>query len=207
MEHHTLFAFPFACSMAVHQTLLQHRVPFELQWMQRGPLRKVKDVDYDAVNPKRKVPALRLPDGEVLTEAVGVLLYLDETYAGSRPPAQRRRLIEWLSFVATELHQQVLGPAFDLQTPEAVRLDGRRMLPPVLAHLEQTLTDRETLLGDAQPSGADAYAFWALTLLRNLWPETVSTPALTAYRRRMRAHDFVGATLQREREAMMAAAG
>ena len=54
------------------------------------------------------------------------------------------------------------------------------------------------------PSGADAYLLWGLLLLRNLWPETVTTPALTAFRHRMLAQPWVAPVLNLEREALAA---
>jgi len=201
MDQHVLYAVPFACSLAVHLVLHQHGIPFQIRWEERGARRQIVGEDFGRVNPKRKVPTLTLPDGEVLTEIVGVLLYLDEAHAGSREPAERRRLVEWLTFIATEVHKQVLAPAYDPGVSDAAREDAReRLLPPVLEVLESRLTERETLLGGAEPSGADAYLFWSLLLLRNLWPDTVATPGLTAYRRRMQAHLSVQRVLTAEQE-------
>jgi len=204
-SHHTLHAVPFACSLAVHLVLVQHEVPFTIRWERRGERRLIEGDDLAAVNAKRKVPTLVLPSGEVLTEIVGVLHHLDEVLAGPREPAARRRLIEWLSFIATEVHKQVLAPAYDPGVSEEAREDARqRLLPPVLDPLEAALSTRETLLGGPTPSGADAYAFWSLLLLRDLWPEVVATPGLTAFRRRMQALSCSRRTLAREQEAMAA---
>lgn len=203
MESHVLYAFPFACSLAVHLVLTQHQIPHEIRWVRRGGGRRIAGEDYARVNPKGKVPALVLPGGEVLTENAGVLLYLDEVYGGPRSPEQRRRLIEWLTFVGTELHKQVLAPAFDPELSDAHQLDARqRLLPPVLQHLESHLSQRRTLLGGDAPSGADAYALWGLMLVRHRWPEAIDTPALQAFSRHMRSHAFVEATLSRERQAL-----
>ena len=62
---HTLYTFPFACSFAVHIGLERLAVPFEITWVDRGYARKIMTNGFDALNPKRKVPALVLPDGEV----------------------------------------------------------------------------------------------------------------------------------------------
>ena len=158
MPMHTLYAFPFSCSLAVHVTLVQHDVPHALRWVQRGPGRQATSAELERLNPKRKVPTLVLPSGEVLTEIVGVLLYLDEQHNPGRPHAERRRLIEWLAFTATELHKTVLAPAFDpAVTPEA-RDDARlRLLPTAVAPLEGALAGRATLLGGPVPSVADVY--------------------------------------------------
>ncbi|MEZ4451103.1 MAG: glutathione S-transferase N-terminal domain-containing protein [Nannocystaceae bacterium] len=208
---HTLFAFPYACSQAVHVTLRQHQVPFEIAWVERGYARKIAGDGFAAVNPKRKVPALRLPDGELLTEAIAVLHHLDEAHARGRSAAEGRRSLEWLSFVATELHQQILGPLFDPDTPAAALPDLRdRVLPPVIEHLEATYSRRPTLLGGERPTGADAYALWAVLLLRLRWPEAVARPGLKALRERMLGEPWVQEALQVElaqRNAEAARAG
>ena len=193
-----LYGFPFACSLAVHLQLVRYGVDFELRWVERGPARKIGTPGFEGVNAKQKVPTLVLGDGEVLTEIVGVLSYLDEVHRPVDAAASRRRL-EWLSFLATELHQPVLGPAFDPATPEEAVHDARtRLLPPVLAHLEATLMDQETLGGGAA-EGADAYLLWGLLLLRNRWPDEVSGPAFGGFVSRMLADDRVRAVIARER--------
>ena len=68
-----------------------------------------RDAAYAALNPQRKIPALVLPDGEVLTESVAILLTLDRLYpdAGLLPPptsAEYARALRWLLFIATELY-------------------------------------------------------------------------------------------------------
>lgn len=191
---HTLYTFPMSCSLAVQMVLVQHDVPHRLETVERGPARKVGTEGFDAVNPKRKLPTLVLPDGEVLTEVVGVLAHLGEQLAPVDARTQRRR-VEWLAFLATELHQQVLGPLFDPASPDAAIRDAtERLLPPVLAHVEDHLATRETVLG-GPPDGVDTYLFWGLTLLRLARPDSVAAPGLTAFRRRMREHDFVSGPL------------
>ncbi len=198
---HTLYGFPMSCALAVHITLVQQALPFSITWLDRGPGRKIGNRDFDAINPKRKVPTLVLPSGEVLTEITGVLAHLGEV--DGEPPQTRRRRIEWLSFLATELHQQVLGPTFDPATPQVAIDDAHeRLLPPVLAHLEATLSQRPTLLDTEEPTSVDAYLIWALVLLRFRWPEAVSTPGLASFSKRMLGYDFVRGPLGVERLAL-----
>ena len=71
--------------------------------------------DFRKVNPKGYVPALRLHDGEVLTEGAAIVQYLAANSTGaasSAPPTGtlgRARLQEHLNFVASELHK-AFGP-------------------------------------------------------------------------------------------------
>lgn len=67
---------------------------------------------YAGVNPQRKIPALVMPNGDVLTESVAILLTLEEHHpeAGLLPPLrspERARALRWLLFVATELYPLV----------------------------------------------------------------------------------------------------
>jgi glutathione S-transferase len=65
--------------------------------------------DYTSINPKGYVPALALDDGQVLTEVSAVVQYLADQAPGSGLAPQpgtteRYKLLEWIGFVATELH-------------------------------------------------------------------------------------------------------
>ncbi|MEO0599954.1 MAG: glutathione S-transferase N-terminal domain-containing protein [Myxococcota bacterium] len=198
---HQLYTFPMACSVVVQMVLEQHGVPYTTHDVVRGPARKVGTEGFATVNAKRKVPTLVLPDGEVLTEIVSILHSLDAAGAPVDPATQRRRL-EWLAYVATELHQPILGPMFDPDAPSAVVEDAiERMLPPVLAHIEGFLVDRETLL-EGPPCSADAYLLWAIVLLGARRREWVRTPGLDGFRRRMMAHAFIAGPLAADQKKL-----
>ncbi len=203
MTIHTLFAAPFTCSLAPHLVLRQHGIPHHVRWVRRGPGRNIQDLDFAKLNPKRKVPALVLPEGTTVTENIAVLTVLDRLSTPSRPEADRTRMLEWLSFLSTELHKTVLVLAFDPQMPEVAVQDAHdRLLSPILAHLDARLTVAPTLLGGTTPTGADALLLWALLLLTNRWPDLQLPPALLASRNRMLALDHVRTTLAIERAAM-----
>jgi glutathione S-transferase len=194
----TLYAIPFTCSLAVRWALAARDVPCDVVWMRRFEHVLPDGTRFDdAVNPKRRVPALRLPDGELLTEIVAVLDHLDR--AEERPPAERRRHLEWLAYLATELHRPTLLPLFDPASPPATVEDAlHRHLPPVLDHLEAHLARSPTLLGGA-PSGADWYLLWALVLLRFQHRDHLRHPALLAFHARWSAHPAAARVLADER--------
>lgn len=193
-ERWTLYAAPMTCAMAVHAALLEAGLAperdFEVRWVHRGPGRQIAEAEFAALNAKRRVPCLVTPDnegGELLTEIVGILAHLDTVHGPPRSPAERRRLIEWLAFVATEFHQAILGPMFDPQSPEAAKADGaQRLLPPLLEVVAAHLETRDFVVG-ASPSGADYYLGWALALARFGAREAVAHPALLAYLERLSA--------------------
>ena len=188
----TLYSFPFSCSFAVELELRRLQLPVEVHNVRRGQARKVADA---LPNPRRKVPTL-VVDGASRTEIVSILHELDCGHV-QRPAPQRRAHLEWLSFLATELHQQVIGPWFDADTPEVARLDARdRLLPPVLADLEAALTG-PTLLPEGS-SSADAYLLWCALLLGRIDRSLVG-PALGRFRDAQLLHPWVQETIARHR--------
>jgi GST-like protein len=64
---------------------------------------------YAAINPQRKMPAIDLGNGEILTETVAILITLDERHreAGLLPPPgsrERAQALRWMLVLATELY-------------------------------------------------------------------------------------------------------
>jgi glutathione S-transferase len=75
---------------------------------------------YIDINPKGYVPALVFDDGEVLTENVAILAWVADRAPELAPQGHlgRYRLLEMLSFIATEIHKRF--PTY-LMLPEDVR--------------------------------------------------------------------------------------
>ncbi len=205
MDSHTLYAAPMTCSLAVRIALAQHALPFTVEMLERGPDRRIADAGYRAVHAFGKVPALRTPGGEVMTEIIAILDHLESTHGIAREGSARRRHLSWLSFIATELHQPFLAPAFALGVEEGARMYAPlTLLERTLTHLERALQGQETLLGLGAPTGADAYLYWALLLARHRWPERVRGDATRAFLRAMGARPFVASELAVDRAAFAA---
>ncbi len=86
--------------------------------------------DYFAVNPKGQVPALLLDDGTLLTEGVAIMQYLADSVPDRQLLApvnsiSRYKTIEWLNYIATELHKG-FTPLFRPDTPGRVQTDSSR---------------------------------------------------------------------------------
>jgi glutathione S-transferase len=198
----TLYAIPFACSLATHLALREARLPYQLRWVSRGSLLiEGEEGDLRRVNPKGKVTTLVLEDGTVLTENIAVLSWVCEQATGRHVD---RDTLTWLSFVATELHKQVLSPVFDPLSPDATKEDVlMRLLPEALTAPEAALEKSAFLSGGEQPSVADFYLLWALFLAQRLRGEL--PPALTRFRDRMLQREPVAEVVTLERRKLKGA--
>jgi len=105
-----LYFSPGACSLAPHIALHEIGVPFNGLKVDLKAHKVADGTDYYTVNPKGYVPLLELDDGERLTEAAVILQYIADRKPGTLAPAfgsiERYRLMEWLNFIATEVHKQ-----------------------------------------------------------------------------------------------------
>ena len=156
-----LYYSPGACSLAPHIALREADRRFDLERVDLKTHRTASGADYALINPKGYVPALQI-DGEVLTENAVVLQYIADLVPEKRlAPAPgtmgRYHLMEWLTFIATELHKQFF-PMFVPGTPHSVESKQRGKVGERLLYVREVLTDRAYLLGETF-SVADAYLF------------------------------------------------
>jgi len=83
-----LYYLTGACSLASNIALREAGLKFELAKVDRLTKKTSDGLDFNEVNPKGYVPALRLDNGEVLTENVTVLQYIaDRNPAAKLAPA------------------------------------------------------------------------------------------------------------------------
>ena len=148
------------------------------------------------------MPALALDDGELLTEGAIIVQYIADQRPelGLAPPAgttARRRLAEWLHFIATELHKG-FGPINNPKAGPELKETLRAKLDSRFAFLARGLAGRRFLLGDAF-TVADGYAYYTLRSLRKLDAEALGrTPALGAYFDALSSRPAVRAALDAE---------
>ena len=180
-----------ACSMASNIALREAGIPFEMSKVDKRT-KRVDGVEFVTINPKGYVPALRLDDGQVLTENVAVLQYIADLNPAAKlaPPAgtmERYRLQEWLSFINSEVHK-AFSPLFSSEATEETKTYARNYLAKRLAYLEGALGDNKYVMGD-QFTVADAYLFTVLG-----WGAHVGVdigPKLKSYVDRVRARPHV----------------
>lgn len=71
-----------------------------------------KGAAYLAINPSGKIPALKLPSGEIVTESAGLLLTIADRHPEAQllpPPGTPARAdcYRWLAFMASEIYPMV----------------------------------------------------------------------------------------------------
>jgi glutathione S-transferase len=157
-----LYFVPGACSLAPHIVLREAGLSFDMDKVDPATKKTASGEDFNKVNPKGYVPTLKLDDGSVLTEAQVLLQYVadQKPEAGLAPKfgtMERYRLMEWLNFIATELHKG-FGPLWNPQTPEAVRESTKANLAKRFDTLEAHFATKPFLMGDTFTI-ADGYLF------------------------------------------------
>lgn len=103
-----LYYAPEFSSLADHIALIEAGIPIELIKVDIDSKQIEDGGDFREVNPKGYVPALVFDDGEVLTENVAILAWVADRAPHLSPsgPLGRYRLIEMLSFIASEIHKR-----------------------------------------------------------------------------------------------------
>lgn len=97
-------AFPAAVVLQAAQ------VPCEMIELE---LRQPRPAGYEKINPTGQIPALILPDGQIMTESAALAWYLADKYPAAnllpgRDDGRRATLLRWLVFGATALYEDDL---------------------------------------------------------------------------------------------------
>jgi glutathione S-transferase len=195
-----LYFSPGACSLASHIALREAGLSFDLK---RADVRskKLEDgSDFLAVNSKGAVPALRLDDGQVLTEGPAILQYIadqkpDSKLAPKAGTIERYRLLEWLNFITSEVHKG-FSPLFQSKD-EAVKGYATQGLHKRFDWLEKQLAGKQYLTGDAF-TVADAYLFVVLNWSAMVGIDMSKWPTLQAFSARVAARPKVQEALAAE---------
>lgn len=196
-----LYFKPGACSLAPHIIAREAGLPLQLEKVDTKAGRTESGADFRAVNPKGYVPVLELDTGERLTESAVVCQYLADRAPEKKLMAapgslERYRQIEWLNYIATELHKGAMNPLFNPNFSDETKQIFRDGLARKLDFLSVSLEGKEHLAGDF--SAPDAYAFTVLAWSRVLKFDLSKWPTVTAYLRRVGERASVRAALDAE---------
>ena len=158
-----LYYSPGACSLSPHVVLHEAGVNFEIERVDLASHLTETGADFTQINPKGYVPALRLDDGQVLTEGAAIVQFIADLHpkAGLVPmpgTLERARLQEYLNYIAAEYHK-AFGPLFSSDASESAKAVAVTNVKRRLDYFERIFADgRSYLLGDTF-SVADAYLF------------------------------------------------
>lgn len=159
----TLYYGPGACSMASHIVLEESGEKYEPRKVnlaggeQRTP-------EYQKINPHGRVPALRLDDGDVITENTAILPYLGERFklwpSDAKAKARALELIGWFASTVHPAHGHVGRPerySADTAAHASIKEAGLKSFHSYLEEIDQRLAGRQWF-GD-QFSVLDPYGF------------------------------------------------
>jgi glutathione S-transferase len=196
-----LYYSPGACSLAPHIALHEAGLSFDPVKVDLKAKKLAGGEDYFEINPKGSVPALGLDDGEVLTENAAVLQYIADQAPGSGllPPLgqlSRYRVIEWLNYVATELHKG-FGPLWNPSSTAEAKEATRILLAKKFDYVQDKLGSGPYLMGETFTL-PDAYLFVILTWTRIHDIDLSHWAGLTSYVERVKQRPAALAAMRTE---------
>jgi glutathione S-transferase len=196
-----LYYAPGACSLAVHIALREVGVPFDLVKVDLAHHTTETGASYLDISPRGYVPLLELADQSRHTEGAALLQYvadLDPERALIGPPGSRERLavLEWLTFISTELHKGFSPWLWHKETADSTRQAARAKLATRFAELDAVLSRSDFLTG--RYSVADAYGFTIVNWSNLLGIPLTAYPHLQAWMARVAARPQVQAALRAE---------
>lgn len=196
-----LFYKPGACSLASHITLRESGKDFTLEGVDLMKKRLENGDDFFAVNPKGQVPALLLNDGTLLTEGVAIMQYLADSVPDRQLLApvgsiSRYKTLEWLNYIATELHKG-FTPLFRPDTPEEYKPAVRALLEKKLQYVDESLKEGQWICGQ-RFTIADAYLFTVLRWASAVKLNMTSLNHIAEYMQRAAERPAIAAALKAE---------
>ncbi|KTD09267.1 glutathione S-transferase [Legionella gratiana] len=154
-----------ACSLAVRIVLNELGHVFQEEEVDLRAKKTKTEENYLKINPKGAVPALRLDNGDVLTENQIILQYLADITPGQKLLApvgdlMRYHTLEWVNYVATELHKTV-GMFFNPNLQEETKSLFMSLVMTRLDYINKHLEKGPYLMGE-HFTLPDAYLFVVL---------------------------------------------
>lgn len=197
-----LYFAPGACSLAPHIALREAGLDFTLEKVDLRTHQTASGLPFASINPKAYVPALVLPDGQLLTEVGVVLLWIadqvpDLHLAPPRADFARYRLLERLNYLATEVHKG-FSPLFTPTLTDDMRVHQKERLLERLALLDRALAT-EPFLGGDHFDVSDAYLATLLNWARWTQVDLSSLQALVSYKDRVFQRPSVQAAVETEK--------
>jgi len=197
-----LFYSKGACSLATRIILNEIGVAIDYEAVNLKTKQTASGQDFFSINPKGCVPCLSLENGEVLTENAIIMQYLADHYQAHNllAPAgdwQRYRILEWVHYIATELHKGC-SPLFHPDIPDEMK--QTIFMPKLirsLTHINQRLQDRTYIMG-THFTLPDAYLFVILRWVIALHLPIDTLQHILAYQKQLHMRKSIADALQQE---------
>jgi glutathione S-transferase len=196
-----LYYAPGACSLSAHIALREAGLPFSLEKVDLKSKQTADGSAFGEINGKGYVPALKLDNGNVLTEGPAIVQYIadqkPELGLAPKPGTMERyRLQEWLNFVTSELHKS-LGSLFNPDLPKDARAITLARLAQRLDWLAKEMAHKTYAMGE-HFTVADAYLFTVLSWCNHVGVELSKWPGLSGYVERVAQRPKVQEALKAE---------
>lgn len=196
-----LYYAPGACSLSPHIALLEAGLPYDLVKVDLRAKKLENGDDFLKVNPKGQVPALVTDDGELITEGPVIVQRIADKVAArnlapARDSAERYKLLEWLTYINSELHKNI-GPMFSpLLSDEAKGVFKDRAMSK-FKYVDGQLAGHDYLMGK-QFTVADGYLYVMLRWAEGMKFDLSGLNNLLAYKDRVAARPKVQEALVKE---------
>jgi glutathione S-transferase len=196
-----LYYSPGACSMAPHIVAREAGYKIDLEKVDIPSKKTAGGEDYWQINPKGYVPALKLDNGQVLTEVGVIIQYMadQKPESGLVPKAgtmERYHLMEAVNFAATEIHKQI-GALFNPKMTPEMKEVQLGVIERRFNALDKALEGKQYVMG-GQFSVADAYLFTVLNWTGIHKIDLGKWPNIKGFMARVAARPKVQETLKAE---------
>lgn len=157
---YTLYTIPGSCSSGI--TVLLEKLQLEYT-----PVKREDVPNYSQIVPTNQVPALKTPDGQIITEGGAIALYLLEKHNSPMLPADLSRKAEflrWFMFDYATLHPaygRMFAIQYKMQMDDKEKISVLRQsavyVSSLWAILDKELEKKKFITGD-QPTIVDYLA-------------------------------------------------
>jgi glutathione S-transferase len=196
-----LYYTPGACSLSPHIALAEAGLPYDLVKVDLRAKKLENGDDYLKVNPKGQVPALVLDNGELVTEGPVIVQRIADAVpaknlAPSRDSGERYKLLEWLTYINSELHKNI-GPMFSPLLSDEAKAFFKDRAMGKFKYVDSELAGRDYLLGK-QFTVADGYLYVMLRWADGMKFDLSGLNNLLAYKHRVAARPKIQEALVKE---------
>ncbi|MGC1182845.1 glutathione transferase GstA [Legionella sp.] len=197
-----LFFSKGACSLATHIIINELALISEYEAVDLITKKTATGNDFLKINPKGAVPTLITGDNKTLTENAIILQYLADTNNATQllptlGDFKRYRVLEWLNYVATELHKG-FGPLWNPDMPQEIK---NNLVIPLLkkkfTFIDKHLQNHKFLSGE-HFTLPDAYLFVMLLWAANVKIDLSELFNLSRYFSDLKKRDSILKSLKEE---------